>query len=161
MSTEGQDLALEQAISESCSFQGRFAHSLDRKRRLIIPSVWRAVIPAPRSLYVLQDFDRPCLRVFPGPVWDRRMAPMRNLPLSDAEARSFVRELGLRSDVVIWDAQGRIRIRDAVLDAVGLVDQIVLVGTLDTFELWAPDAMTAQPSLDTARFTQLAAQYKL
>ena len=37
-------------------FVGRFTHSLDPKKRLTIPAVWRAQVGTPKSLYVLPDF---------------------------------------------------------------------------------------------------------
>jgi DNA-binding transcriptional regulator/RsmH inhibitor MraZ len=41
--------------------------------------------------------------------------------------------------VVTWDAQGRIRIKDKLLDFAGLQDQVVMIGALDKFQLWSPE----------------------
>ena len=38
-----------------------------------------------------------------------------------------------------WDAQGRIRIKDKLLEFAELRDQVVLAGALDKFQLWSPE----------------------
>ena len=64
---------------------------------------------------------------------------MRNVSIADEEGRQLARTLASRSDLVSWDAQGRIRVDDELLRYAGLVNQVVLVGTFDGFELWNPD----------------------
>jgi MraZ protein len=119
-------------------FLNRHAHSLDPKRRLTIPSEWREPFKTTPTLYVLPDFFENCLRVIPDVDMEHRLEKIRQIPISDRRGRDFVRELGRQSDKVQWDAQGRIRIKDEMLDWAGLVNQVILIGAFDTFEIWDP-----------------------
>jgi len=69
----------------------------------------------------------------------RIMDKMRKHSIADAKARQFARILGSQSDLVSWDAQGRIRIKDDLLSFAGILDQVVMVGTFDSFEIWNPE----------------------
>ena len=145
-------------IKGQLGFVSSYTHSLDPKRRLTIPAEWRAQIGDPRSLYVLPGIHEECLCVFPAHEMLRRLERMRRHSIADQRARSFARVLASQSDLVSWDNQGRIRIKDQLLDYAHLTDQVVLVGAFDSFELWNPEAAKKAGSLDPARL-QEAAQY--
>jgi len=130
---------LENEVKGQGIFVGEFTHSLDPKKRLTIPSEWRAQVGTPRSLYVLRDVTDKCLCVFPTSELQRRIERIRHHSIADAKARHFTRMLGSKSDLVAWDSQGRIRIKDELLEFAGLVDQIVMVGVFHSFELWSPE----------------------
>ena len=76
----------------------------------------------------------------------RRLEKLRNLSIADIQGRQLARTLASRSDLVPWDSQGRIRIKDDLLDYAALVNQVVLVGTFDGFELWSPEKWKEQTS---------------
>jgi len=139
-------------------FVGEFPHSLDPKRRLTIPSEWRAQVGVPRSLYVLQDVTEKCLCVFPAVELQRRIEKIRNHSIADTKARHFTRMLGSKSDLVDWDTQGRIRIKDELLDFAELADQVILVGVFHSFELWSPDNFKKVSDSDRGTILE-AAQY--
>jgi len=139
-------------------FVGNFSHSLDPKRRLTIPSEWRAQITDTKGLYVLPDIHQKCLCVFQASEMFRRMEKMRQHSFSDARVRQFARVLGAQAELLPWDSQGRIRIKDELLSFAGLVDQIELVGTFDSFELWNPDQWKAIGGMDRSSM-QEAARY--
>lgn len=119
-------------------FVGSFTHSLDPKRRLTIPAEWRDQVEAAGSLYVLPGIHERCLYVFPAREMTRRIERIKNHSVADAKARLFTRAIASRSDLVTWDTQGRIRIKDELLNYAELKDQVVLVGAFEKFELWAP-----------------------
>ena len=140
-------------------FLNSYTHFLDPKRRLTIPSEWREPFAQAPTLYVLPDFFERSLRLIPDVDMDRRLEKIRQIPLSDRRGRDLVRELGRQSDKVQWDAQGRIRIKDEMLNWVGLVDQVLLVGAVDTFELWEPKTWTQTrrtPSFDQDKLREAA-----
>jgi MraZ protein len=134
-----EDTVLEREVKGIPMFVGEFVHSLDPKKRLTIPSVWRAQVGSPRSLYVLPDFHQKCLNVFPAAEMVHKLEKLRRYSMADRKAMHFASVLGAASDLVPWDSQGRIRIKDKLLSFAGLVDQVVLVGALDKFQLWNPD----------------------
>jgi MraZ protein len=130
---------LERDIVGAGLFVGNFEHSLDPKRRLTIPAVWRVQAGTPPSVYVLPDFNQPCLNVYPAGEMSRKLETLRKYPMWDQNARRFSRVLGGNSELLPWDSQGRIRIKDSLLEFAGLKDRVLLVGALDRFELWSPE----------------------
>ena len=132
------------------TFVGRFTHALDPKRRLTIPAVWRLQVGNPPVLYVLPDINEKCLCLFPAADWMRRIEKLRHHSLADRRARQLARVLGSQSELLPWDVQGRIRIKDDLLTQAGLADDVVLVGAFEYIELWnaanLAEANAAQPT---------------
>jgi MraZ protein len=155
---EETDDILEKEIKGQGVFVSTFTHSLDPKKRLTIPSSWRAQVGSPKSLYVLPDVHYRCLCVFPAAEMGRRLEKMRHHSFGDRQAREFARVIGSQADLVSWDAQGRIRIKDELLDFAKLVDQVVLVGAIDRFEIWCPGELAAAGRADQQKL-QDAARY--
>jgi len=142
-------------------FADNYAHSLDSKRRLTIPFEWREQVGTPNRLFVMPDFSRRCIRCFPGAEMERVTQKALDLHRSDPQVRDDLRELGRQSQNLPWDTQGRIRIRDELLDFAGLKDQVVMVGTMDSFELWAPENMRDATRVDQARLQAVAQRVNL
>lgn len=147
---------LEEEIKGQVAFVGSFTHSLDPKKRLTIPSEWRAQVWSPKSLYVLPDVHHKCLCVFPAGEMVRRMEKMRHHSIADRKARQFARVLASQSDLVSWDSQGRIRIKDELLNFASLVNQVVLVGAFDRFELWNTDHWRDAGGMDAENLEEAA-----
>jgi MraZ protein len=140
-------------------FVGEYAHALDPKKRLTIPAVWRAQVGKPHSLYVMPDFHRRCLNVFPGTEMLLKLEQIRKHSLSDRKAQEFLTILGASSDLVAWDVQGRIRIKDKLLTFAGLTQDVVLLGAMNKFQLWNPANRPADTGdIDQGRLAE-AAQY--
>ena len=120
-------------------FVNTYVHSLDTKKRLTIPRDWREMVGVPERLFVLPGVNDKCLCVYPEREMTRRMQRLQNLSIADRKGRQLARTLAARSDLSGWDTQGRIRIKDELLNYAELINQVVLVGTFDGFELWNPD----------------------
>jgi MraZ protein len=150
------DTVLENEVLGQSGFVGEFTHTLDPKRRLTIPSAWRAQVGTPRSLFVLPDLYVKCLCVFPGSEMQRMMEKVRKIPYSDQKGRAFIREVGRQSDLVTWDTQGRIRIADRLLDFAGLESQVVLHGAFDNFQLWRPEHWQGPKGIDQLSLQEAA-----
>ena len=152
------DTALEQEIAGQSVFVSRFTHNLDPKRRLTIPSNWRAQVGEPKSLYVLPHLHECCLSVIPASVMVDRIRKMREHSIADRKARQFARVLASQSDLVSWDAQGRIRVKDELLELAQIKERAVLVGAFDSFELWSEENFEESVGMDRASL-QEAAEY--
>ena len=87
-----------------------------------------------------------------------RLEKMRRQSIADRKARGFARVLASQSELVAWDSQGRIRIKDDLLNFAGLTDKVVLVGAFDSFELWSPASLDAAGGMDRDKL-QDAARY--
>lgn len=125
-------------------FVGQFQHLLDPKKRLTIPAGWREQVGVPEQLFVLPGVNVPCLCVFPAREMAKRLERIRSLSIADDTGRNFLRTLASRSDLVPWDAQGRIRVKDELLDYAGLKSDVVLAGAFECFELWSPEKWKQQ-----------------
>ncbi len=125
-------------------FVGHYLHLLDPKKRLTIPSGWREQVGAPEQLYVLPGVNEPCLCVFPAREMAKRLERIRSLSVADVTGRQFLRTLASRSDLATWDAQGRIRVKDELMDYAGITSEVVLVGAFELFELWSPERWKQQ-----------------
>ena len=153
---EEADTILEKEIKGQGVFVSNFTHSLDPKKRLTIPSAWRAQVDSPKSLYVLPDVHQKCLCVYPAGEMVRRLEKIRTHSIADPKARQFARVLASQSDLVSWDSQGRIRIKDGLLDFAALVDQVALVGAFDSFELWNPEYLKQARGMDRISLREAA-----
>lgn len=137
-------------------FVSSFRHSLDPKKRLTIPAEWREQVAPDVSLYVLPDVHHRCLCVFPASEMIHRLQSIRNHSFADREARQFARVLASKSDLVSWDSQGRIRVKDELLDFARLDGVVVMVGAFDRFELWDPESLAEEGGMDDGRLPDAA-----
>jgi len=149
---------LEKEIRGQGIFVSNFVHSLDSKRRLTIPSEWRAQVGSPKRLSVLPDVHQKCLCVFPASQMVERLNRIKQHSIADSRARQFARILASQSDLVSWDAQGRIRVKDELLDFAELKDQVAMLGAFDSFELWNPENLEAAGGMNRDQ-VQEAAKY--
>ena len=120
-------------------FVGSFHHSLDPKRRLIVPSGWRAMLGDPARLYVFPHPDRKCLYLYTLEEMNRRLRMLRDAGPADAQDEQAVRALTASADALAVDAQGRVRIKDELLAHAEVKNRVVLVGTLTRIELWSEE----------------------
>jgi len=119
-------------------FVGTYRHSLDTKRRFTIPSEWRGRTKDERGLYVLPRVEGKCLCVFTESELTERLTSVGRFSILDQKAREFTRVLGSRAALVAWDPQGRVRIKDELLEEINVTDSVALVGNFWFFEIWNP-----------------------
>ena len=123
---------------------GRFPHRLDPKRRVTIPATLRAMMGHPSYLYVMPDLNNlRCLNIFPPEELESRLTRLREAALSDGKVAGFLTHVGAISETVDVDVQGRIRIRERLLEYAGIGKDAVLIGAMTRIQLWsaatAPD----------------------
>jgi MraZ protein len=137
-------------------FVSTFVHALDPKRRLTIPSDWRESVGDPPRLFVLPAGGRKCLLCYPARDMHRRIQKIKAMQLEHPRDRIMARTmLASMSDLVSWDTQGRIRIKDELLRHASLRDEVQMVGSFEGFELWNPAAWAdAQSAVDAQRLLE-------
>ena len=126
------------------SFMGRHLHALDGKKRLTIPSVWRELVGKPPQLVALPSLTEKCIWVYPAREWNLRVAQLRKVSSADETVRHVLRAVASRSELLTWDAAGRLRVSDESLKHAGLTGQVMLVGAFERFELWEPEQWKLQ-----------------
>ncbi len=81
-----------------------------------------------------------CLYALAAREMIRRLNANRGHSVTDPDFAVADRILGSQAELIAWDSQGRIRLRDDLLAHAQLADQVVLVGAFDRIELWNPRA---------------------
>ena len=126
-------------LAEDGMFADSFEHILDEKRRVTIPIEWRKIVGDPARIFVMPDADEPCLCVYPARNARRIQDKVKAMLMGDRHGRRHARTLGSRSEWLSWDGQGRVRIKDELLQYAGITNAAVLVGVIEYFELWSPE----------------------
>lgn len=149
-----------QSVSASAArglLLGRFDHALDPKKRLTIPSNWRDLMGHPAYVYVFPDTELPCLNLLAPLELERRMEGLRQRALFEGGLGETLAELGEHAEQLPLDVQGRIRIRDRLLEFAQLSDQVVMIGAANRVQLWSPKLRPERAGVDQER---LAAAYR-
>ena len=119
-------------------FVGSYTHALDAKRRLTLPSVWRSLLGADRRLFAFPCPEEKCVYLYTAGEMMRRVRMLREGRV-DADERRAVRSFAAGGEMLLLDAQGRIRLNDALLAHAEVKDRVVLVGALTRIELWSAE----------------------
>jgi len=120
-------------------FVGSFTHSLDAKRRMIFPSSWRNLAGGSNQLFAFPHPEERCLYLYTAAEMMRRIDALRSGGSIDRNDQQAIRSITAGADLLIWDAQGRIRIGENLLAHIEVKEQVVLVGALTRIELWSAE----------------------
>lgn len=117
-------------------FMGEYQHNLDDKGRVIVPSKFREGLGD--NFVMTRGLDH-CLFVYPQPEWEILEAKLKSLPMTRADARSFVRFFFSGATECELDKQGRIVIPPLLRDYAHLEKDIVVLGVSNRVEIWSRD----------------------
>jgi MraZ protein len=115
---------------------GEFQYSVDDKGRVIIPPSFREFVED--GMVVTRGMEG-CLYVFPLASWRRIEARLTELPLTDTDARNFVRFFYSGAAKATTDAAGRITIPQtlrAFADIGDANNSVVIAGAPNRLEVW-------------------------
>jgi len=132
---------------------GEYKHTLDIKKRLSVPSKWREDLGS--KLIVTRGLDN-CLFVYPQAQWRKITEKVSQLPLGQADTRSFNRFFLSGAVEVEVDSVGRILVPDFLKDFAGLETKVVLAGIYDRVEIWAENKWEEYKSRIEGQADQLA-----
>ncbi|MBP9836418.1 MAG: division/cell wall cluster transcriptional repressor MraZ [Candidatus Pacebacteria bacterium] len=118
---------------------GEYKHTLDPKKRLSLPSKWRKELG--KSLVVTRGLDN-CLFVYPLLEWEKITEKIGQLPLGQADTRSFNRFFLSGAVEVEVDSVGRILVPDFLKDFATLSTNVVLAGIHNRIEIWDEEKWT-------------------
>jgi MraZ protein len=138
---------------------GRHAHRLDPKKRLTIPSGWRSLM-GESGVYLMPGISRPCLMLMPEAVMSGFVSRLQGMQLSNPEEMDLMLTLASESDHLMFDAQGRIRIKDDHLAYAGLTGEVVLASAFNRIECWSPENWESRAST-SANLTDAAKALKM
>lgn len=103
---------------------------------MAIPSRFRGELGG--TVVITRGLDK-CLFVYPLKVWEELAEKLGNLPMGEANTRSFVRLMLAGATDVEIDKQGRILIPDYLKEYAGFDKNIIVVGLFNRIEVWSED----------------------
>ena len=116
---------------------GEFRHAIDEKGRLTLPARIRDGLGA---VFVATKGLDNCLFLFPQAEWEGFEARARALPVTNGDARAYVRLLFSGASECRVDAQGRVLLPAALREYAALDREGLVLGVLNRAEVWAPEA---------------------
>mgnify|MGYP002387299369 FL=1 len=114
-------------------FIGEYQHSVDEKKRLAVPSKFRAELK--NKVVVTRGLDS-CLFVYTLKAWEELAGKLGTLPVGESGTRSFTRLMLAGAVDVDVDKQGRILIPDYLKSYAGLTRNVVIAGLYNRLEIW-------------------------
>lgn len=117
-------------------FIGEYNHGLDAKNRMIIPSKLREELG---NKFILTKGLDGCLYAYPLSEWKILEEKLKSLPLTNKDARAFVRFFFSGATEVELDKQGRGLIPQNLLEYAKIEKEIVSIGVLTRVEIWSKD----------------------
>ncbi len=115
---------------------GEYAHSLDVKGRIIMPSKFREDIG--EKFIVTKGLDG-CLFAFSIEEWKKFEEKLATLPISNKDARTFSRFFFAGAIDCELDKQGRFLISSNLREFAGFVKDVVIVGMNSRIEIWSKE----------------------
>ena len=112
---------------------GEYEHSLDAKGRLIMPAKLRQDMGD--KFIVTKGLDG-CLFAFSQEEWLNFETKLKALPLSDRNARNFVRFFLSGATECELDKQGRFLIPNNLRNSAGLEKEVIIIGVGTRLEIW-------------------------
>lgn len=112
---------------------GQYQHTIDNKKRLALPAKFRGELG---DKVVVTKGVESCLVVYTEKEWEAMSAKLGNLPISQAEARSFARIMLAGAMEITLDKLGRILVPDYLKEYAGLKKEVVICGLSTRLEVW-------------------------
>jgi MraZ protein len=135
-------------------FLGRYAHTLDTKGRIAIPSRFRDALT--EGVVATRGIDR-CLALYPMASWTPLAEKVSALPLTDPDARTFRRMVFAEAVHLELDGQGRILLPPELRRYAELEREAVVIGVNTSIEIWNParwESVTTVMDTDGAEIAQ-------
>jgi len=114
-------------------FIGEYSYTIDNKRRLSIPSKFRATLG---KKAVVTRWLESCLVLYPMKEWKEFTGKLEKLPGTQIDARGFSRILLSGASDVNFDKLGRILIPDYLKEYAALKKNVTIIGLSNKIEIW-------------------------
>ncbi len=117
-------------------FMGEYHHSIDEKKRLIVPSKFREELG---EKFIITRGIENCLFVYSIESWNKITQKLESLPFTKKDARAFVRFFLSGATVAEFDKQGRVNITSPLVSYANIKKDCVIIGTGDRLEIWSEE----------------------
>lgn len=115
-------------------FIGEYQHALDSKNRIIIPAKFREELG---DEFILTKGLDGCLYAYPMNEWKVLEEKLKKLPLTNRNARAFVRFFFSGANEITIDKQGRALVPQNLLEYASIDKEIVSIGVSTRLEIWS------------------------
>lgn len=112
---------------------GEYEHTIDSKGRISMPAKLRKDMG---DIFILTKGLDGCLFAFSQEEWSNFETKLKSLPLSDKNARNFVRFFLAGATECEIDKQGRFLIPSNLRQAGSLKKEVVIIGVGIRLEIW-------------------------
>lgn len=112
---------------------GTYNHSLDSKKRLIIPSKIAAKLD--KEVVVSKGFDG-CLELRTEAEFEKHSQKLLQLSQNKKESRILIRQLLANATSLSIDSANRILIPNVLLNETKIKTQVTIIGLGDKLEIW-------------------------
>ena len=120
---------------------GEYEHTIDAKGRLSMPSKLRRDMG--EAFIVTKGLDG-CLFAFSQDEWKNFETKLKSLPLSDKNARNFVRFFLAGATECEIDKQGRFLIPSNLRETAKLEKEAIIIGVGTRLEIWNKEVWTSK-----------------
>lgn len=117
-------------------FIGEYQHTLDPKNRVIMPSKFREKLGD--SFVMTKGLDN-CLFVYSSEEWSIVEDKLKTLPMTNKDARAFVRFFFAGACECELDKQGRILMPNNLKEYAKIDKELVIIGVSTRIEIWSRD----------------------
>ena len=112
---------------------GEYEHSLDAKGRLIMPAKLRTDMG--EKFIITKGLDG-CLFVFSQIEWSNFESKLKELPLTNKNARDFVRFFLSGATECEIDKQGRFLLVNTLREYAEITKEVIIIGVGTRLEIW-------------------------
>lgn len=134
-------------------FIGEYQHTLDDKGRIIIPSKFREELG--EAFVMTKGLDN-CLFVYPKSEWIILEEKLKALPLTNRDARAFVRFFFSGASECALDKQGRVLVPPNLREHSKLDKDAVVIGVSTRMEIWSKDEWDTYNGDDNLSYDSIA-----
>jgi MraZ protein len=136
---------------------GEYDCRLDAKGRMVLPAGLRKQLQdvASQGFVMNRDVFRPCLVLYPMPVWESTSAMLGRLNRFIEKNNEFIRRFTAGATPLTLDPTGRMLLPYALMKDARMGKDIKLVGLGDRVEVWDSKAYATMRS-EKVDFTALA-----
>jgi len=124
-------------------FLGTHQNRLDAKGRVSVPAAFRAALRRNGEavgIILLPSHKRPCIEVWPTPVFEAMTANLEGLALFSDSHDDMATALYADAHALEADKEGRVLLPEKLVAHAGLTDSVVFMGLGRMFQIWEPAA---------------------
>ncbi|MDD2377013.1 MAG: division/cell wall cluster transcriptional repressor MraZ [Clostridia bacterium] len=134
---------------------GEYNHNVDEKGRVSVPAKFRDDLGA--SFIVTKGLDN-CLFIYSKTEWNTFETKLKDLPLTNPNARNFIRFFFSGATECELDKQGRINIPQNLREYAGLNKDLSIIGVSTRVEIWDREKWNTYTSSDNMDLNEIAIQ---